>query len=163
MMRIPSPRPLGLDTTEAVRPAPWSTDMPAAALSTAESLLIVTTRLWVHARDCTLPAPWYAGLAAAGLADDAIPDFDMMVHLIINGSIRLLDIPPPGQNRLGSCEISLLDILARLQRGERGSAVELMGGWLCHSHVLPAMRYAGSVAANLRAARLLVPRRKRLG
>lgn len=163
MMRITPPRPYaGPDTPEPPRLLPWSADMPVSALSTAESLLIVTMRLWVHTRDQTTPTPWYGGLAAAGLADDGIPDFDMMIQLIAGGSIRPLDIARTGQNCFGACEIALLDILARLQRNERGGAIELLGGWLSHRHVLPVMRYAGSVAANLRAARLLVPRRARL-
>jgi hypothetical protein len=102
--------------------------MPATALSTAESLLIITTRLWVHARDRNVPMPWYGGLVAAGLVDDGVPDFDMLMQLIARGSVRAADVARPEEHRLGAGEIALLDIVARLQRGERGSAIELLGG-----------------------------------
>lgn len=143
----------------------YSPEMPVTGLRTAEVFLVTTLRLWLAEKANGAKAPrapgsndWRSGFLAAGLEEDAAPDFDMALRILQAGaqpSLVLRDVHHP---RLAEDETRLLSVFGHLQRGDIGALMELQ-------YRLPTkslrwmLRYARSAAGALIVRGLVLPDR----
>ncbi|HWA47795.1 MAG TPA: hypothetical protein VG742_05940, partial [Dongiaceae bacterium] len=109
---------------------PYVPEMPVSDLRTAEAFLVATLRLWLAEKASGTKAPhapnardWRSGFLAAGLEEDAAPDFDMALRILHAGAqppLALRDFRDP---RLAADEARLLSVFGHLQRGDIGTAL----------------------------------------
>ena len=137
---------------------PYVAEMPLAGFKTAELFLLTTLRLWLAAHRRADVPDWRQGLAAAGLMDDGVPDFDMTLRILIAG-VRQLDSRPVGHPRLSADEARLLRLFGALQRGETGEAVAILQAWLPSKPLRWLLRYARSFVGVMAAEKLILPDR----
>jgi hypothetical protein len=137
---------------------PYVAEMPLAGFKTAELFLLTTLRLWLTAqRRATVP-DWRRGLAAAGLAEDGAPDFDMTLRILIAGT-RQLDSRETAHPRLSADEARLLRLFGALQHGDVAEAVAILQAWLPSKPLRWFIRYARSFVGVMASKKLILPDR----
>lgn len=145
------------------RPAtlpPYAPDMPVAELRTAETFLVTALRLWqAERRRAAAPHDWRGGFAAAGLEEDAAPDFDMALRILDAGARPSLDFHSFRHPRLGTDEARLLHVFGQLQRGDIGAPLTELQYRLPTKALRWMLRYARSAAGALAVRGLLLPDR----
>ncbi|MCK9470066.1 MAG: hypothetical protein M0Q49_11690 [Porticoccaceae bacterium] len=113
-------------------------------LTTAESLVLVSYRLWllhyVQGKSANLPN-WRTGLAAVGLSLAADELFDPLAEVTVTGSKRSVEIQPLRCRRISHQEGFILGSHALLQHHLLEEASRTLADWLSPT--------AGSVAAPL--------------
>lgn len=142
----------------------YDTDTPLAYLSTAELLLLTTTRLWMaHFFDPDAGhRPWRSGFAAANLEPCAAQAFDEFWRVVAVSPRKQLDLrclPCPG---LGEDEGRLLQAVQALQSGRRGLAQALLAPWMPPAALRLARTALEIVAGAFAAAGLVLPDRQAL-
>lgn len=145
---------------------PYAPEMPVAELRTAEAFLVTVLRLWLAAKANGAKAPqasgpkdWRSGFMAAGLEEDAAPDFDMALRILQAGAqppLALRDVRHP---RLAADEARLLSVFGHLQRGDIGSALTELQYRLPTKSLRWMLRYARSAAGALAVRGLILPDR----
>ena len=141
--------------------SPYVAEMPVAGLKTAELFLLTTIRLWlsVQRNPRVAVADWRQGLAAAGLAEDGAPDFDMALRILSASAKPALASRDAGHPRLSADEARLLQLFGALQRGETGEAVGDLQIWLPAKPLRWLLRYVGSFAGMMAARKVVLPDR----
>jgi hypothetical protein len=137
---------------------PYVAEMPLAGFKTAELFLLTTLRLWLAAQRRAPVPDWRRGLAAAGLAEDGAPDFDMTLRILIAGA-RTLDSRETAHPRLSADEARLLRLFGALQHGDTGEAVETLQAWLPSKPLRWLLRYARSFVGVIATQKLILPDR----
>ena len=140
---------------------PFAPDMPIAELRTAEAFLVTTLRLWLAERSQAPKAPrdWRSGFMAAGLEEDAAPDFDMALRILHAGAQPPLGLRDFRHPRLAEDEARLLSVFAYLQRGDVGAALTELQYRLPTKSLRWTLRYARSAAAAMAVRGLVLPDR----
>lgn len=140
---------------------PYAPDMPVAALRTAEAFLVTTLRLWLaeHANSAQGPRDWRSGFMAAGLEEDAAPDFDMALRILHAGAQPPLALRDFRHPRLAADEARLLAVFGHLQRGDVGSALTELQYRLPTKSLRWMLRYARSAAGAMNVRGLILPDR----
>lgn len=145
---------------------PYVPDMPVAELRTAEALLVTTLRLWLAERSNGVKAPrahdsadWRSGFMAAGLEEDAAPDFDMALRILHAGAQPPLALRDFRHPRLAADEARLLSVFGHLQRGDVGSALTELQYRLPTRSLRWMLRYARSAAGAMNVRGLILPDR----
>ena len=141
------------------RVSPYVAEMPVAGFKTAELFLLTTLRLWLAAHRRDGAADWRQGLAAAGLLEEAAPDFDMAMRLLRAAARPALSSRDAGHPRLSADEARLLQLFGALQRGEISDAVAELQAWLPSKPLRWLLRYAGSFARIMVSQRFILPDR----
>jgi hypothetical protein len=137
---------------------PYVAEMPLAGFKTAELFLLTTLRLWLAAQRRAAAPDWRRGLAAAGLAEDGAPDFDMTLRILVAG-VRTLDSRAANHPRLSADEARLLRLFTALQHGDMGEAVAILQAWLPSKPLRWLIRYAGSFVGVMASKKLILPDR----
>jgi hypothetical protein len=137
---------------------PYVAEMPLAGFKTPELFLLTTLRLWLAAQRHATAPDWRRGLAAAGLAEDGAPDFDMTLRILVAG-VRTLDSRAANHPRLSADEARLLCLFGALQHGDTGEAVAILQAWLPSKPLRWLMRYARSFVGVMASQRLILPNR----
>ncbi len=138
-------------------------DLPLHELRTAESLVLVSFRLWVL---CHIRAPqsrmpdWRAGLRAAGMEMSARQLFDPLLGVIFASGHRPLEVHHTGCLGISRDEGALLSCIALYQHQQVDLADTLLAEWLPPAAVRVASSLAMRFAAALEVARLLLPLRR---
>jgi hypothetical protein len=150
--------------TEFVPPPslpPYAAEMAVSGLRTAEAFLLTALRLWqgAHLRRTDLPGDWRDGFLAAGLEEDAAPDFDMALRILQAGAKPGLALREPRNPRISLDEACLLRVFAHLQRGDVGAALVALQHRLPGKSLRWMLRYARSAAGALAVRGLMLPDR----
>lgn len=140
---------------------PYAPEMPVVALRTAESFLVTALRLWLAERQRPAGAApdWRGGFAAAGLEEDAAPDFDMALRILAAGARPALSLRDFRHPRLSADEARLLLVFGHLQRGDVGAALTGLQYRLPTKALRWMLRYARSAAGALAVRGLALPDR----
>jgi hypothetical protein len=140
---------------------PYAPDMPVAELRTAEAFLVTTLRLWAgeKASGAKTPRDWRSGFLAAGLEEDAAPDFDMALRILHAGAQPPLALRDFRHPRLAADEARLLSVFGHLQRGDVGAALTELQYRLPTKSLRWMLRYARSAAGALAVRGLILPDR----
>jgi hypothetical protein len=141
----------------------YKENAPLAELATAELLAVATIRLWaLPFKDPETSHPdWRAGLSAAGIEDEGVPAFDILFRIVIQASLRPLDVRCPRCARLGQDEAWLLQLVSLLQRDRLGEAAAVLEEWIPPAARRMAMLPAKGFADALSGAGLRIPLRHR--
>ena len=137
---------------------PYVAEMPLAGFKTAELFLLTTLRLWLATQRRAAVPDWRRGLAAAGLAEDGAPDFDMTLRILVAG-VRTLDSRETAHPRLSADEARLLRLFGALQHGDTGEAVAILQAWLPSKPLRWLLRYGRSFVDVVATQRLTLPDR----
>jgi hypothetical protein len=137
---------------------PYVAEMPLAGFKTAELFLLTTLRLWLATQRRAAVPDWRRGLAAAGLAEDGAPDFDMTLRILTAG-VRALDSRETAHPRLSADEARLLRLFGALQHGDTGEAVAILQAWLPSKPLRWLLRYARSFVSVMATQKLILPDR----
>jgi hypothetical protein len=131
-----------------------------AELSTAESFVVVSLRLWAAPyRQPNLSHPdWRLGFAAAGV-DEAERAFDELFRLVLVSAERSLDVRCARCAQLGGDEIAFLRMVGQLQRCRWFEAETVLSDWLPAPVVNAALVAAMIFATALAGAGLVLPLR----
>lgn len=138
---------------------------PLSQLRTAELFVVAAVRLWAapHRDPDGAPHPdWREGFAAARLENDAAPDFDSLLQVVVAATQRPLDLRCIRCPHLGEDEAWLLQLVSLLQRNHAVAAQTILTQWLPPAAVRLAARFAAGFAATLRTAGLVVAPRPAL-
>ncbi len=140
---------------------PYAPDMPLADLRTAEAFLMTTLRLWLAEKTNGAKAPrdWRSGFMAAGLEEDAAPDFDMALRILHAGAQPPLALRDFRHPRVAADEARLLSVFGHLQRGDVGSALTELQYRLPSKSLRWMLRYARSAAGAMAVRGLMLPDR----
>lgn len=140
---------------------PYMPEMPVAELRTAEAFLVATLRLWLaeQFQEVKSPRDWRSGFMAAGLEEDAAPDFDMALRVLKAGAQPPLALRDFRHPRLAADEARLLSVFGFLQRGDVGSALTELQYRLPTKSLRWMLRYARSAAGAMAVRGLLLPDR----
>lgn len=145
---------------------PYAPDMPIAELRTAEAFLVTTLRLWLAERSQEAKAPqgpgsmdWRSGFMAAGLEEDAAPDFDMALRILHAGAQPPLALRDFRHPCLAADEMRLLSVFGHLQRGDIGAALTELQYRLPTKSLRWMLRYARSAAGAMAVRGLVLPDR----
>ncbi len=132
-------------------------------LRTAESLVLVSFRLWalchIHAAGARLP-DWRAGLRAAGMEEAARQLFDPLLGVIFAGSRRPIEVHHASCYGISRDEGLFLSCIALYQHQQMSAAEQLLAQWLPPTAARVAASLAMRFAAALEVARLLLPLRR---
>lgn len=146
--------------------APYAPEMPVAELRTAEAFLVTTLRLWLAERSGGAKTPrapgsmdWRSGFMAAGLEEDAAPDFDMALRILHAGAQPALALRDFRHPRLAPDEMRLLTVFGHLQRGDVASALTELQYRLPTKSLRWMLRYARSAAGAMQVRGLVLPDR----
>ncbi len=139
--------------------SPYVAEMPVAGLKTAELFLLTTIRLWLSAQrnPRAVVADWRQGLAAARLAEDGAPDFDMTLRILSAAAKPALASRDAGHPSLSADEARLLQLFGALQRGETGDAVLSLQTWMPTKPLRWLLRYARSFVGLMATQKLILP------
>lgn len=102
---------------------------------------------------------WCSGFTAAGLEEDAAPDFDMALRILHAGAQPPLALRDFRHPRLGADEARLLSVFGHLQRGDVGAALTELQYRLPTKSLRWMLRYARSAAGALSVRGLILPDR----
>ena len=145
---------------------PYAPEMSVAELRTAEAFLVTTVRLWLAERTNGAKAPrargavdWRSGFMAAGLEEDAAPDFDMALRILHAGAQPVLALRDFRHPRLTADEARLLSVFGHLQRGDLGAALTELQYRLPTKSLRWMLRYARSAAGAMNVRGLILPDR----
>lgn len=145
---------------------PYAPEMPVAELRTAEAFLVTTGRLWLAERSqgaktsqASILRDWRSGFLAAGLEEDAAPDFDMALRILHAGAQPPLALRDFRHPRLAADEARLLSVFGHLQRGDIGAALTELQYRLPTKSLRWMLRYARSAAGAMNVRGLILPDR----
>lgn len=141
----------------------YSADLAVHELRTAESLVLVSFRLWAlcHMRHGHHRMPdWRAGLRAAGMEDAARQLFDPLLGVLFASSIRPIEVHHTSCYGISRDEGLFLSCIALYQHQQMEWAEQLLAEWLPPTAARVASSLAMRFAAALEVARLLLPLRR---
>lgn len=144
------------------RPEPaYPTDAPIEALRTPELFVLAALRHWVAPqRDPDGPhGDWRGAFRAATIEDTAAPSFDAFLRILGVAALAPLDVRCVKCARLGEDEGWLLQLVSLLQRDRVIEAAAILEHWLPRAAARIAFAHAGSFAAAMAGAALVVPHR----
>jgi len=97
-----------------------------------ELIVLAALRAWLRPQCGAVQGEldWRAALFGAGLGDDGIEHFDVLVRSLLYVSPRPLDMRCRCCPELAHDEATLLQAIALLQRGRFAETVALIGTWL---------------------------------
>ena len=155
MPPLPStPPPAGPIMLPSGRPRPvYAVDAPLAELATAELFVVSALRLWAlpHRDPGGSHPDWRGGFFAAGIDDEGMTAFDVLLRIAATAAKRPLDVRCLRCPRLGEDEAWLLQLVSLLQRRRRGEAAAILGEWLPPAAqrmaLMPAEGFADALGA----------------
>lgn len=137
-------------------------DFSVHDLTTAESLLLVSFRLWAlhqaQGPEAGLPS-WRTGLDSVGLQSAVGPLFCPLMETIFSAARRIPEVQQMGCRRISRDESVFLGCLANYHHQRMLEAEILLARWLQPPAVRVASTLAMRLAAVLEAVNLLLPLR----
>ena len=144
------------------RPEPsYPTNAPIEALRTPELFVLSAARHWVapHRDPNGSHDDWRGIFRAAGIEEHGAPSFHALFNLLGIAARTPLDVRCVRCARLGEDEAWLLQLISLLQRDRVIEAVAILEHWLPRAAARIAYAHAGSFAAAMAGAKLIVPHR----
>lgn len=141
----------------------YPVDLAVNELRTAESLVLVSFRLWAlcHARDvCTHVPSWHAGLRAAGMEAAARQLFDPLLGVIFASSRRPIEVHRSSCYGISRDEGQFLTCIALYQHQQMERADSVLSEWLPPAAARVAASLGMRFAAAMEVGRLLLPLRR---
>lgn len=131
-------------------------------LTTAESLLVVSFRLWAlpYAQPQETHPDWRAGFLAAGMVDAARTIFDPLVATIFTASRHLIGVHRAQCRGVSSEESRFLRCMAHFQHENIDDASGILASWLHPGGARVAASLAPRLASAMEAAGLMLPMRE---
>lgn len=133
-------------------------DRATADLDTAETVVVAALRCWVapimHPQGHH-PA-WQAVFQLAGVAEDASPDFNLLMTILARSAQRMLEVRCCHCPSLGTDEIAMLELVGSLQEGNTLGALSVLSDWLPPAAIGPALLAAKRFSEAMSAAGLRV-------
>lgn len=142
---------------------PYPENTKIRELSHNEKLMLMTLRLWAiphHSPHKTCP-DWRTGLYQSGSGDQACAAFDSLMNILLNYSVRLMDVRCTCNQQLGMDESCFLQIIALLQDNQHWEAQAILADWVPLPVQGMALMCAMHLAESLRKAGVIVPLFKR--
>jgi len=144
------------------RPEPaYPTNAPIEALRTPELFVLAAARHWAapHRDPSGHHGDWRGAFRAAGIEEHGAPSFDALFRLLGTAARAPLDVRCVRCARLGEDEAWLLQLVSLLQRDRVIEAAAILEHWLPRAAARIAFAHAGTFAAAMAGARLIVPHR----
>jgi hypothetical protein len=143
------------------RPEPaYPTNVPIEALRTPELFVLAALRHWVAPqRDPAGDHGDWRGAFRAAAIEDIAPSFDALCRIIGTAALAPLDVRCVRCARLGEDEAWMLQLVSLLQRDRIVEAAAILEHWLPRAAARIAFAHAGSFAAAMAGAGLIVPHR----
>jgi len=137
-------------------------DFSVRDLTTAESLLLVSFRLWAlhqaQGPEAALPS-WRTGLDSVGLAGAVDLLFCPLMETVFSGARRVPEVQQMGCRRISRDESVFLGCIANYHHQQMLEAEILLARWLQPTAVRVASSLAMRLAAALEAVHLSLPLR----
>lgn len=141
----------------------YPVDLGVHELRTAESLVLVSFRLWAlcHTRQGYHRVPdWRAGLRAAGMEDVSRQLFDPLLGVLFASSIRPIEVHQASCYGISRDEGLFLSCIALYQHQQMALAEQLLAQCLPSTAARVAASLMMRFAAALEVSRLLLPLRR---
>jgi hypothetical protein len=144
------------------RPEPaYPTNAPIEALRTPELFVLAAARHWVapHRDPGGNHGDWRGAFRAAGIEEQGAPSFDALFRILGTAARTPLDVRCVRCARLGEDEAWLLQLVSLMQRDRVVEAAAILEHWLPRAAARIGFAHAGSFAAAMAGAKLIVPHR----
>ena len=132
-------------------------ERPMSALRTAESLLLVTLRLYALRRYVRNAPDWRNGLRAAGVSEFTLTALGGFLTVIASSARRSLEVRSLRYGYVSEDEDRFLRVIGALQNRRPHEAAEILGAWLPASACRLAVDPAELLANGLTLSGLFVP------
>jgi hypothetical protein len=137
----------------------YPTNTDTAELCSAETLVLMTLRLWAlpHRYPLKVFPDWRNGLNQSGAGEQACAAFSSLMNILLSYSQRLMDVRCTCNSKLGYDEACLLQTLGMLQANRHQEAQDILTDWVPLPVQDMALLCAMHLAEALRKAQILIP------